>query len=57
MSEKEREEIAQTFWCPRCNFSGPMKVTGAKVFGEQLVLKGICSNCGGDVAQAVQLYL
>jgi len=55
MSEEEREEIAQTSWCPHYNFSGRMKVTGAKVFGEQLVLMGVCSNCGGDVAQAVQL--
>jgi len=54
MSEQKRKEIADASWCPACNSSGCMEITGAKVHGEVLVLKGICRNCGENVAQAVE---
>lgn len=49
-----RLKILNNVWCAQCSeVTGIGKVSG-KVESGMLVLRGVCTRCGGDVARVIE---
>ncbi len=54
LNETNRKLILETTWCPSCKNGICMQLHEAKMLGRSLLLRGICKECGHDVARVVE---
>jgi len=52
--EKIRKEILDNAWCTNCRSSVSMQILKGTIENRCLVLRGICKQCGGDIARLVE---
>ena len=50
----DRESILSAVWCVSCSRPSRMVVGGGQIVAGDLVLRGICSQCGADVERLVE---
>jgi transposase-like protein len=49
-----QQELLSKVWCPHCRKSTTMNEFGGEVEREDLVLRGRCASCGGEIARVVE---
>jgi hypothetical protein len=49
-----RLRLLNNVWCASCSSGTSMALDSASVSGDDLVLQGRCTKCGGDVARVVE---
>lgn len=54
LTETNKKLILETTWCPSCSAGVAMRLHEAKMIDRTLLLKGICKECGHEVARVVE---
>lgn len=54
LSPTSRLKLLNNVWCVACRVGTSMAIDGASAAGPDLVLRGTCTKCGGEVARVVE---
>ena len=52
--ERVRKEILDSVWCAHCKTGTPLQLREGKMSGGSLVLRGLCTKCGGQAARVIE---